>query len=192
MELPHYGQILTTKKCIWEFILGIDMPVTENTVRLLAHGLNTQDDYLRLYSTCSRLYYLSRLVYKGKDGIRKPSADWYRKQIYWGRAETADEIRHVMAVQNGCIEEDIPEADSQRVFHDLQVLSAVWCGSIACLWEQIYIPELAYFAEYVLNHSGLVPMPQFDEFSPFPNNYADCDYTQGIADYFEKIMETIF
>ena len=47
-ETPHYGQIVTTKRTILAFIRDISMPVTLNTVRLLAYGVKTEKDQLRL------------------------------------------------------------------------------------------------------------------------------------------------
>lgn len=39
MDLPHYGQILTTKKTIASFIDDIERSVTHNAVCLLSTGI---------------------------------------------------------------------------------------------------------------------------------------------------------
>ena len=96
MELGHVGQIVTTRKTINEFIRDIQSPVTYNTVYLISKGLKGDYDQLKLYSVCSRLYYLSKLVYVGKTGIVKLGAEKYRKSIFEPHAETVEEVRYIL------------------------------------------------------------------------------------------------
>ncbi len=127
MELGHAGQIITTKKSIKYFIQEIQVSVAYNTVYLISDGLLGQYDKLRLYSTCSRLYYLSKLVYESKNGVSKLE------------------------------------------------------------------PELAYAFDYVIKNRGELRNPEFlAEWSMFPCNYENYNYTEGIAEYFEDVMEGIF
>lgn len=192
MNLPHPGQILTTKKTILSFINDIDMSVTDNTVYLLTYGLNSQEDYLRLYATCARLYYLSKLVYLGKDGVRKLEMERYIKELFEARAETPDEILHIMNLHKSESISAYSKQDAIKVFEKLQKLQPLWCHSIACIWEQIYIPELAYAFDYVLRHDDC-PMPEFNSrWSLFPDNYEKYNYTEGIATYFDDVMIMIF
>ena len=192
MNLPHPGQILTTKKTILSFINDIDMSVTDNTVYLLTYGLNSQEDYLRLYATCARLYYLSKLVYLGKDGVRKLEMERYIKELFEARAETPDEILHIMNLQKSESISAYSKQDAIKVFEKLQKLQPLWCHSISCVWEQIYIPELAYAFDYVLRHDDC-PMPEFkSEWSLFPDNIENYNYTEDIAAYFDDVMITCF
>jgi hypothetical protein len=193
MELPHAGQILTTRKTIVNFMNDIKLPVTNNTIHLLTYGLKTKDDYLRLYATCARLYYLSKLVCRGKDGICKLNQEQYRKKLFDGFVETVDEVRHIMDRQKRDPKQEMPMRNARMVFKNLQILETLWCRGISCLWEQIYIPELAYFLEYVLRNGEVIPIPQYDnEWSLFPANYENFEYTKDIAGYFDETMEGLF
>ena len=192
MNLPHYGQILTTKKTILSFIDEIDMSVTDNTVYLLTYGLNSQEDYLKLYATCSRLYYLSKLVYLSKNGIRKLEMERYIKGLFEARAETPEEILHIMNLQKLESICAYSKLDVIKVFEKLKKLQQLWCHSISCVCEQIHIPELAYAFDFVLRHDDC-PMPEFrSEWSLFPDNLENYNYTEGIAVYFDDVMIMCF
>ncbi len=80
-----------------------------------------------------------------------------------------------------------------RVFRCLEIIEQLWCKSIACVCEQIFIPELAYAFDYVIKNRGELREPEFlGEWSMFPCNYENYNYTEGIAEYFEDVMEGIF
>ena len=49
-QLPHHGQILTTKKTIIRYVWDIANAVSKNTVLIIAMGEDTPDYHLRLYS----------------------------------------------------------------------------------------------------------------------------------------------
>ena len=68
-ELPHYGQILTNRETIVDYMWAVDHDVTINALYLLAAGIESPENRLRLYAVCARLYYLSRLVYAKGDEI---------------------------------------------------------------------------------------------------------------------------
>ncbi len=188
---PHCGQIVSSRKAIISFIRDIDTSVTFNAVYLLSSGLNAQDDYLRLFATCLRLYYLSRLIYKGKSGIyRKLLENQYIEYLFDSYAESPEEVLNIMINHNGDRCASMNEADS--IHKNLMVLKNLWCRAIACVDEQIYIPELAYEFDYVLKNTGRLPAPEYESrYSFFPVNYVDFDYTEGIAEYFENVMGSI-
>jgi len=189
MKLKHAGQIVTTKKTIIGFIDEIRTSVTHYTVRLISDGLNGRDDYLRLYGVCTRLYYLSKLVYVGKNGVMKLKTGQYRKEIFDLAAETPDEVRHILEGTK----ESIHTNHVEEVFRCLKIIEELWCKGIACVSEQIYIAELAYAFDYVIKRRGELPEPEFQgEWSMFPHNYENYNYTEGIAKYFEDLMESIF
>ncbi len=192
MKTQHDGQIVTTRRAIVSYSRDIDTSVTYNTVYLLSHGLDSQDSYLRLYATCSRLYYLSRLVYRGQNGsYKKLDEEEYERILFEGHAENCEEVYSIMV--NRYVEKNTSMTLAEKVFEDLRILEPLWCKSIANVEEQIYIPELAYELAYVFRHSGELPKPEYDsKNSLFPNNYENFNYTEGIADYFENIMESIF
>jgi len=191
---PLVGQIVTTRRTIEEFIWDIQVPVTNNTVYLISKGLAGEWDYLRLLSVCTRLYYLSKLVYRDKAGFKKLSAAQYRKQIFEPHAETQDEIKAIlykMCKDNG--DEKLDDDNNDLVGKCLMIIEKLWCISIACVCEQIYIPELAYAFEYVVKRRGELPAPVFGGASSlFPDNYENYNYTEGIAEYFEDVMGSIF
>ena len=188
-KLPHCGQIVTSRKTIVSFANDIDVTVAKTSVYLLMFGLRTQEDYLRLYSVCLRLYYLSRLVYKGKNGISKLSCIIYQKILFEHYTETLEEVREMM-------EQHIVNPSDMKVlevYNNLQLLKQLWCGSISCLYEQIYIPELAYEFDYIYRNGAHLDVPEFDStYSLFPSNYINFDYTEGIAKYMDSIMDGIF
>ncbi|MCR5835655.1 MAG: hypothetical protein K6G88_04040 [Lachnospiraceae bacterium] len=95
-SLGHGGQIITTRWTILDFIRDIQCPVAYNSVYLISEGLYGREDYLRLYSVCSRLFYLSKLVYKGEDGVKKLGADQYWIKIFEPNAETREEIVYIL------------------------------------------------------------------------------------------------
>lgn len=194
-SLGHSGQIITTRWAILDFIRDIQSPVAYNTVYLISEGLCGREDYLRLYSVCSRLYYLSKLVYKGGKGVKKLNKDQYRIEIFEPNAETREEIacilkRRYKKSKNNA--ENIEDSHIDQVFRCLKIIEELWCASIACACEQIYIPELAYAFDYMIKKRGELPEPKFQgDWSMFPQNYEDYNYTEGIAEYFEDVMENI-
>ena len=191
---PLVGQIVTTRRTIMEFIWDIQGPVTNNTVYMISKALVGECDYLRLLSVCARLYYLSKLVYRDKAGVKKLSAAQYRKQIFEPRAETQDEIKAILdTMYKEHSDEKLSDDNIDLVVRCLMIIEKLWCTSIACVCEQIYIPELAYAFEYVVKRRGELPAPVFGGASSlFPDNYENYNYTEGIAVYFEDVMGSIF
>ena len=194
MDLPHYGQILTTKKTIASFIDDIERSVTHNAVCLLSTGIIDQDDHLKLYATCSGLYFLSRLVYRDKDGnIRKLDFEQYRKGLFDPHAETVEEVGSILKAYRGVHIRRGIKADPEKIFDMLKKLESIWCNSISRLSEQIYIPELAYELEYVFRKGRNLPFPEYHSKNRlFPDNYNDFEYATGIAGYFEDILGGMF
>ena len=193
-RLPHHGQILTTKKTIIHHIWDIDHAVSENTVLLIAMGEDTPNYHLRLYSVCAKLYYLSKLVYRGKNGIGKLSAERYAEELFDGFAETKEEIADILEHCNNRLNCGIEITDQlvDYTYQCLQLIKALWCAFIACTIEQAYIHEFAYAFEYVIKNRGNLPVPEYRRPAFFPYNYENFNYTEDVAAYFEEIMETIF
>lgn len=191
---PRVGQIVTTRSSITEFIWDIQGPVTNNTVYMISKGLAGEWDYLRLLSVCARLYYLSKLVYRDKDCVKKLSATQYRKQIFEPHAEMQDEIKAILyKMYKNHNDEKLNDDNIDLVGRCLIIIERLWCTSIACTCEQIYIPELAYAFEYVVKRRGELPEPVFRSASSlFPDNYESYNCTEGIAKYFEDVLVSIF
>lgn len=195
MELAHAGQIITTKKTILQCLCDNMMPVALNTAYLTAEYLNGQKHDIRLYSVCSRLYFFSKLVYAGKEGVRKPVSEQYSKCLFEAYLETTEEIRSAVVRVDMKYREDVLYDDHfwSEVEKCLALIEKLWCRSLSCVGEQIYIPELAYAFEYVIERRGELPEPEFSgEQSLFPRNYKNYNYTEGIAEYFENAMVSIF
>lgn len=87
---------------------------------------------------------------------------------------------------------DITEPLVDYTYQCLQLVKALWGTFIACIIEQAYIPEFAYAFEYVIKNRGNLPVPEYRNSIFFPSNYKDFNYTEGIADYFDTIMEGMF
>ena len=88
----HSGQIITTEKIIKTVLWEASLEVSPGAIMLLHTGLNTQEDYLRLFSVAAKLEYLGRLVYKGKEGIKKPDSKVYDYWIFETSSGVRDEI----------------------------------------------------------------------------------------------------
>lgn len=191
LKLSHCGQILTTKRTILYHIFDIAFSISENTVLLIAMGEDTPDYYLRLYSVCARLYYLSKLVYRRKNDIGKLPAKRYEKELFEGLTETKEEVARILKRYNHSLNcgMEVTEPLVDHTYHCLQLVKALWCTFIACSAEQAYIHEFAYAFEYVLKHGGNLPMPEYSKPAFFPSNYKDFNYTKGIAAYFTRISD---
>ncbi len=182
-ELPHYGQILTKKETILNYIDEIVPSVDKGTVFCISVGQEHHDYKAILYSVCSKLLFLSKLVYKGKDGIIKLPCERYEKELFEGYLETKEEMKELLDRLTIYVTADMAD----YVFVCLQTIKKLWCQMIACRVEQVFIDELAYAADYVIEKKGDLPPPKFETHSLFPTNYDDFNYTQGIAKYFNKI-----
>ena len=192
----HRSFISTDRKSIISYIYDNEMPITYNTVYLIAEYLNGRMHDVRLFSTCSRIYYLSRLVYKGRRGFCKLSAEEYRRKLFEAHAGSTQEIYDSLVAVDRSYRKCSQETDNV-LFEDLQksynIIKTIWCKSLACISEQIYIPEIAYAFEYIVDRKGNLPQPEIQEgLGLFPSNYVDYDYTEGVAKRFEEEMISIF
>ena len=93
-ELPHSGQILTTKSTIIEYIREIDYGVCEELLQYIVTGKENEcSNKMTLYKVCSKLCFLSKLVYKNnRNIIVKLVPKKYKKLLFDGYLETSDEI----------------------------------------------------------------------------------------------------
>ena len=71
-QLPHYGQIITTRQTIKDSIWEFDHDICYDTAVLIALGREHSEYKLRLYSICSRLQLISRLIYRSRGGYVIP------------------------------------------------------------------------------------------------------------------------
>ena len=62
-SLIQLGQVITTKKIIMSVMWEASLEVSHSSIILLHTGLNTQEDYLRLFSIAARLEHLGKLLY---------------------------------------------------------------------------------------------------------------------------------
>lgn len=195
-NLGHAGQIITTRESIIGFIWDNEIPVAYNTLYLIAEYLNGRRHDVRLYSICSRLYYLSKLVYWGKKGVCKLTAEEYKKGLFDPHAENFREICDALAsVDKNYSNLDMREYKDffQDLIWSFMLIKDLWCKNIACLYEQVYIPELAYAFEYIVERKGDLPWPDIEgNSSLFPGNYENYNYTEGIAERFQEEMISMF
>ena len=93
-ELPHSEQILTTKFTIIEYIREIDYGVCEELLQYIVTGKENEcSNKMTLYKVCSKLCFLSKLVYKNnRNIIVKLVPKKYKELLFDGYLETSDEI----------------------------------------------------------------------------------------------------
>lgn len=168
-NLIHPGQIITTEKIIKTVLWEASLEVSPGAIMLLHTGLNTQEDYLRLFSVAAKLEYLGRLVYKGKEGIKKPDLKVYDYWLFEMSSDTRDEIR-----------------DIYRMY---QALQRIWVRMVSNVDEVADITEYAYAFEYIYNHGSDTPVPEYGRSCElFPCNCEDFNPTTGVAEYFDKVI----
>ena len=100
--LPHYGQIVTTRHAIYSYLSDIDMDIGYNTALLIALGREHKDYYLRLYSICSKLCFLSKLIYRCEGGYRVwGDQDYIKMEEKYGEDITKEDIEDYMKNRKG-------------------------------------------------------------------------------------------
>ena len=181
-KLPHGGQILTTKSTIRSHLGEIDCSVDRGLLYCIANGPNDPEYKTVLYATCSKLYFLSKLVYQSKHGIVKLPIKTYQRELFVGSLETVEEVAAMLGHLH------IDKGRAAYVYKCLQPMERLLCGMIGCLYEQPFVSELAYAVDYVIRRDGEVEMPAFNRPSDlFPVNYKDFRYNEGIAKDIEKM-----
>ena len=68
--LPHYGQIVTTRHTIKETIWDCESDICYNTAVLIALGRDDKNYMFRLYSICSKLCFISKLIFRSENGLK--------------------------------------------------------------------------------------------------------------------------
>ena len=185
----HSRQINTNKKTIYEIMWEESKSIIYNTILLLMLGEVTPDYKLRLYSVSSKLYLISSLVYTSKGWVSKPSEKEYIKRLFESRAETEEEVREIIEYWCDSLNISFELVYKENyVYEKLLLLEKILGRILSNRYEQPFLHEIAYVYEYVYNAPSGLPDPvYFDEFSLFPENYINFDYTRGIANYFDKI-----
>lgn len=182
IKLPHCGQILTTKSAICSHLWEIDYSVDRGLLYCIANGTNDPEYKTALYVTCSKLYFLSKLVYKSQHGIVKLPIKTYQQKLFIGYLETVGEVADMLG--HMCID----KGRAAYVYKCLQPMELLLCNMIGCLYEQPFISELSYAVDYVIRREGEVEMPKFNRPTDlFPVNYKDFCYNEGIAKDIEKM-----
>lgn len=187
----HLGQVITTKKIIKEAMWEAGFPVSKNTVCLLHTGIDTQDRILRLFAVCSTLEFVGKMIYRGKDGLKKLNCSEYDYWLFETRSGTQEEIEEILNRENREKENRVTVDEIERVYGKYQILRALWVRFLSCLSEIAFLYEYAYAFDYVCKHTG-IPMPEYKDYdgyrAMFPCNYSDFNYTEGIGEYFDEII----
>ena len=192
IELSYSNYILTNIRTIIQFCRDISLSVCTNTARLLVTGLREPDDYLRLYSVCVNLYYLSRLAYKDNNYENKLFSNEYETYVFKTYLESEDDYSLMIRLQrteDPTIE--IMYDDIRPYYNKLILLEGLWCEFIAMEEGQAFPEEYAYAFEYVLTHDDMeYPSynPLITEKEKHPINLPNFDYKGVVIDYFERIM----
>ena len=189
-NLIHPGQIITTKKIIKTVLWVVSLEVSPGVIMLLHTGLNTQEDYLRLFSVAARLEHLGRLVYKGKEGIKKPDSKVYDYWIFETSSSVRDEIREILD-SGDCMTgiRKIEDCEIEDIYRMYQALQRIWVRMVSNVDEVADITEYAYAFEYIYNHGPDTPVPEYGRSCElFPCNYEDFNPTTGVAECFNKVI----
>ena len=184
--LIHPEQIVTNKRTIQTALWDISSEVPGGLIVLLYRGLKEQEDYLRLFSICSRLENLSKMVYKGRDGVKKPSYDLYDHWLFEIRYETKGDIRYILKNYGDKVE--IDESETEKIFKMYQTIKMLWLRMVSNVGEIAFLSEYAYAFEYVRSKGADIPLPEYENEDIFPCNYDGYDYDRGIAEYFDSII----
>lgn len=180
--LPHCGQILTTKSIIHNYLWEISHSVDRGLLFCIANDPNDPEYKIVLYVTCSKLYFLSKLVYKSQRGIVKLPVQTYRQELFLGYLETVEEVADMLGHLR------LGKSCAAHVYQCLQPMELLLCNMIGCLYERPFLSELAYAVDYVIRRKGKVELPAFNRPSDlFPANYKDFCYHEGIAKDIEKM-----
>ena len=180
-KLPHTGQILTTRATILDYINSIEKSVIKGLLYCVTAAGKNEKYNIILYSICSKLWFLSKMVYKSNRGIVKLSFKEYKKYLFDRYIKNEQDI--IFWLKNMNLKQ--VNLSCERRCIDLIIL--LWCQMISCNIEQVFISELGYALDYVMSRRGNIEFPSFTEYSLFPQNYNDFKYWEGIAEYFEKL-----
>lgn len=163
-SLIYPGQVITTRKIIKTVLWEVSLEVSHGTIILLHTGLNTQEDYLRLFSVAARLEHLGKLVYKGRGGIKKPESKEYDYWLFETGSDTRDEIREILERDYGmtgiC---KIKDCEIEDIYGMYQVLRRIWVRMVSDLVEIADIAEYSYAFEYVYKNGPDTPVPEYEE-----------------------------
>ncbi len=185
----HIGFIPTNKRTILEYVRDQRRSIAYTTVLLLAIGRDLPDYELRLYSISTKLLFLSRLIYRGKSGYKKLTLKNYREELFDPYAETKEEVQSVLDywVKTGGHHIETSIENAQTIYDKMNILGYLWGNYLSCMEEVVFLSEISYALEYVINKTYM-KKPEFNNmYSLFPSNYDDYNYTEGIADVFDKI-----
>ena len=70
--------------------------------------------------------------------------------------------------------------DAERIHKRIWQTADLVCPMMACETAQAFPAEYAYAIEYVIRNGENLPKPEMHGL--FPANYADYDYTKGVAE----------
>ena len=170
LEYRPWG-IPTQRRGIRDYMNMEEWSIVSLTVFCIVVGKEDPRFDLALYAVCSKLHFLSRLWWKSGKQWVKLSAERYDVELFEGKAETQEEVSDVLKNTFGL--ESALEM-SPGVFHQMKLIRRLWCHMIASTREQVFLSELAFALEYVLDRHGDLPDPQFRcEGDLFPCNYED-------------------
>lgn len=170
IEYRPWG-IPTQRRGIRDYMNMEEWSIVSLTVFCIAVGKEDPRFDLALYAVCSKLHFLSRLWWKSGKQWVKLSAERYDMELFEGKAETQEEVADILKCLPGLT---LTSEMARSVFHQLKIIRQLWYHMIASTREQVFLSELAFALEYVLDRHGDLPDPQFRcEGDLFPCNYED-------------------
>lgn len=179
----HPGQIPTNLKTIkWELATKGHSAISA-LLKCLAVAPDCLEQTNHMIAAAALFERMSCLVYRGRDGYRKPPADMYGKEIFRNWAETPEEVFDRVKAYG------VTPEKAEHICKLVWQVADLLCPMMACITEQAFVSEYAYAIEYVIKHDGDLPAPEIAEL--FPTNYPDYNYQTGVAETIRRYCNCI-
>ncbi len=189
-EPPHHGQIITTRKGIRNELGNQDIRVTTQMLIYIGLGPDHPDYTTHLVAVSMRLWFIEKLVYMGKSGNWKPTADYYMKELFEGFGETAEECKNHLNDANIPVNNDTAD----RIHACLWKIAKLVSPMVACQKEMLSPSEIAYSIDYVIRNNDTLSDPEFDNKTtsiPWHINYPGFEITDLSASVEKFIDPTV-
>lgn len=171
---PRSRQLVVPKWQIIRELESVGYRFADDLIYCISYGTDDPNYKIRLLSASTRLFYLSRLVYKSKGEFCKLSKQSYSRELF----KESFEIEEVEYVANNAARKN--SADTVlKCIQSIEPLTIKW---VSCVNEQMYMHEFAFLIDYVIRRNGDVPEPD----GLFPKNYKDFNYWEGIGEEFNR------
>ena len=175
----HPRQIPTTKKAARTVLWDNAHHAINSILRCFTCDPDSPEFKNHLIVAAVLLEKVSCPVYRGKDGeYHKLPINTYKQWIFEGPTETPEEVASLLER----LGKTVTKEEAIHIHKMIWQIADIVCSMQACILEQAFLSEFAYAIEYVIKHDGDLEPPVINSYSPFPKNYPDYHYTEGIAE----------